>query len=295
VYTLAIPDYTGLIYGGYTPPAIVAQVAGYNATGMWMSGGLAYTTKFAPDYGRQTLPCIDNPAFKTTFDIQLSHPPDYTAVASSRMMRSSPEVGVNGHKMVRIVGQTAFHQLRVVLQTLSLKFGLFALSWQMTTFERTPLLPVYALGVNLVPNGFGVEQSSTSIGSYPVRVYYNSRIIKREFASKAAAYTARVLDQLTQIFNGVRMPFTKMDIIIVDKMKAGGMENWAATTVKAADMLNQIEPISMHTVAHEMAHMWLGNAMTISNWRQMCLEVGNHLHQSTSFYRKPSPTTTRVV
>jgi len=59
------------------------------------------------DLARQVLPCIDNPAFKATFDITLIHPLQYTPVSSGRLAQST-------------LGPSA--------------------GWQTSVFERTPVL-----------------------------------------------------------------------------------------------------------------------------------------------------------
>ena len=68
------------------------------------------------DFARQVFPCIDNPLFKATFDVTLTHPAQYTPVSSERV-RSTQVASAGG--------------------------------WSTTVFERTPILPAYAVGMFL--------------------------------------------------------------------------------------------------------------------------------------------------
>jgi aminopeptidase N len=61
---------------------------------------------------------------------------------------------------------------------------------------------------------------------------------------------------------------------MVEKFRNQGMENWAAVTLNAEYLAETTEPLRMSLVAHELTHMWIGNTITISNWRQLCLQVG---------------------
>jgi aminopeptidase N len=64
-------------------------------------------------------------------------------------------------------------------------------------------------------------------------------------------------------------------MIILEEFN-GGMENWAAVTLDAQFVVIGATPaMRFNLVAHELTHMWIGNMVTISNWRLLCLQVGS--------------------
>jgi aminopeptidase N len=57
---------------------------------------------------------------------------------------------------------------------------------------------------------------------------------------------------------------------------SGGMENWAAVTIDAQFVVNYATPaMRFDLVVHETVHMWIGNMVTIANWRLLCLQVSS--------------------
>jgi aminopeptidase N len=92
----------------------------------------AYATQMQLDHARQVLPCIDNPAFKATFDVTLTHPAHYTPISSGRLEHSTDEPSTVG--------------------------------WTTSVFERTPMLPTYVLAMDLLPPSYAIEQAVTGTG-----------------------------------------------------------------------------------------------------------------------------------
>ncbi len=141
-----------------------------------------------------------------------------------------------------------------------------------TIFERTPPLSVYLIAVAIGP--FEVSRP-VRVGSTPIRVVTlpGARRLGR-FALEAAAES---LARLERWFD-MPHPYAKLDLVALPDFAFGAMENAGAVffrdailllderTATADDRLRTAE-----TVAHELAHMWFGNLVTMAWWNDLWL------------------------
>lgn len=81
----------------------------------------------------------------------------------------------------------------------------------------------------------------------------------------------RIHEELT----GIEYPFAKYDQTIVAKFSFGGMENITATTMADTEIFAAQTPFLQglveDLVAHEIAHSWFGNNVTMNNWAELWL------------------------
>ncbi len=84
----------------------------------------------------------------------------------------------------------------------------------------------------------------------------------------------RVHEELTR----VKYPFNKYDQTIVANFQFGGMENITATTMSDTEIFAAQTPFLQgfveDLVAHEIAHSWFGNNVTMKNWAELWLNEG---------------------
>jgi len=73
----------------------------------------------------------------------------------------------------------------------------------------------------------------------------------------------------------------KCDLIAIDDFTGGAMENWGLITFRSSCLLFDESKSSTSTkqriaiiVAHELAHMWFGNLVTIEWWTHLWLKEG---------------------
>ena len=201
------------------------------------AGGRAYVfTDFEPDDARGAWPCWDEPAFKIPWQITVSIPREHTAYSNTL-----PEVQmVKGEK-----------REIVFRRTLPLSSYLVALI--AGPFDT---LPIEGLSV---PGRIVAIKGSAGMGA------------------EAARITPPILKALEQYFDR-KYPYEKLDLIAVPEFTAGAMENAAAITYRETRLL--LDPKTMSptlrrsligTTAHELAHMWFGDLVTMEWWDDLWL------------------------
>jgi len=96
----------------------------------------------------------------------------------------------------------------------------------------------------------------------------------------AAEFGPKVLQYYEELF-GIKFPLPKVDQIAVPDFSSGAMENWGLVTYTEGALLYSAEYSSQgdkqdlaNTVAHELAHQWFGNLVTMNWWTDIWLNEG---------------------
>ncbi len=199
------------------------------------------TTQFEPGYARRLAPMWDEPALKAVFDVAMVIPADQEAM--SNMPVAGTDAMEGGKKRVR--------------------------------FAQTPKMSTYLLFVaagdleRTVSSAEGVELGALTRKGDGART------------KAAMEATQRILPYFNEYF-GVKYPLPKLDQIAVPG--AGGfsaMENWGAILYFENAFL--IDPLLstqsdrqgvFNVIAHEMAHQWFGDLVTMSWWSDLWLNEG---------------------
>ena len=193
-------------------------------------------TFFEPNHARQAFPSFDEPRFKIPFQISVQVPERYTVVSNTPVATTTSSEG-----------------------------------WNVTSFEPTKPLPSYLLQVSVG------ELESVPIPG--LRVPGNIVVPKGTtgMAKIAAEQTGPIVDALEQWF-GMQYPYEKIDLIAVPEFWAGAMEQPGAVTF--ADRVILLDPDSASAnqrstlgmvIAHELAHMWFGDLVTMKWWDDLWL------------------------
>ena len=201
--------------------------------------GRAYAyTQFEAADARGAFPCWDEPGFKIPWQVTLEVPGALQAVSNTPLEKEQP--------------------------------GKPAGEWKTLTFARTPPLPSY-----LVAIAVGTFDSTPIPGlSVPGRVI--SPAGQGKLAGLAVETTPALLAALERYF-GQPYPFAKLDLIAVPE-RFGAMENAGAITFTDTILLTdpgtpsvEHRALLAYVTAHEMAHMWFGDLVTLAWWDDLWL------------------------
>ena len=195
------------------------------------------TTQFEATDARRAFPCWDEPAQKAVFDVTLVFADGYEAVSNTPIVEEKSPTP--GKKSVR--------------------------------FGETPVMSTYLL-VFVVGDLVSMEADAdgTKVGVWTTRGKENQ-------AGFALDTSVKLLGYFNEYF-GIPYPLPKLDHIAIPDFAAGAMENWGCVTYRETALLVDPENSSAGTrqrvaevVAHEMAHMWFGDLVTMEWWDDLWL------------------------
>ena len=219
-------------------------------------------TQFEANSARLALPCFDEPEFKARFTVEVITSKDY------QVLSNMPPRAVHHHDT----------------QSEDIK------TWH---FQPTPPMSTYLLAIVIgklqsaqreidLPKE-GVWKST----EYFVEPEGNSKRILQvwgipsqvdtlEFAADAAAAIVPFYEDALQ----VAYALPKLDLVAIPDFAAGAMENWGlityrqiALSVSPTSSLNDKRYVTI-IIAHELAHQWFGNLVTMSWWNDLWLNEG---------------------
>ncbi len=198
-------------------------------------------TNFEPASERQFMPSWDEPGDKAVLALTVDIPVDRVAI--SNMPAASTKPLANGRKRVR-----------------------FAPTPRMSTY-------LYFLGIG------DFERITTKADGIEVGVAVNRG--DTEKARYALGEAARILHYYNDYF-GIRYPLPKLDLVLAPGQITGGsMENWGAIFYSQNHLLFDPKLSTdadrrqvFLVVAHEMAHQWFGDLVTMSWWDNLWLNEG---------------------
>lgn len=194
------------------------------------------TTQFEAADARRAFPCWDEPEAKATFDVSLILDKSLMAISNMPVV-SKKKVGK-----------------KVLLK-----------------FARTPIMSTYLLYL-----GVGdFEHVEDKLGKVSIRVVTTKG--KKEQGRLALEFVKKFLSYYQEYF-GIAYPLPKLDLIALPDFASGAMENWGAITFRESALLFDPSSSSKATkqhiaeiIAHEIAHQWFGNLVTMKWWNDLWL------------------------
>ena len=195
------------------------------------------TTQFESVDARRAFPCWDEPDRKAVFEVTLTIDRDVDAFSNSPIVD------------VRRVGDK-----NVVRFSPTMKMSTYLVAFIVGQLETT---------------------ETVDVDGVPLRVVFTPG--KRKLADFALAIGAFSLRFFTEYFD-IPYPGEKVDLVAIPDFAAGAMENLGCITFRDTALL--IDPTSAaraelervaDVVAHEMAHMWFGDLVTMGWWEGIWL------------------------
>jgi len=198
-------------------------------------------TQFEPTDARRAFPSFDEPAFKATYDISLVVDANDTGISNSPIATDTPGPGAGKH---------------------TIKF--------LTTPKMSTYLVAFLVGDFQCSTG---EQDSVAI-----------RVCSTPEKLALTPYGVDVAKYVLHYYNdyfGIPYPLKKLDLIALPDFEAGAMENFGAITYRETDLLIDAKNASIDAkkrvdlvIAHEMAHQWFGDLVTMQWWDNIWLNEG---------------------
>ncbi|GIY10547.1 glutamyl aminopeptidase [Caerostris extrusa] len=144
----------------------------------------------------------------------------------------------------------------------------------LTRFERSPPMSTYLLGVVVCDFPFSEVLTETGV---KVRLYAAPHRLEK--GGYALDIATRILSFYEKYF-GIPYPLKKLDLVSIPDMTYDGMENWGIITFRDEDLMydNTSSLAKKYKVAiliaHELAHMWFGDLVTMEWWDDVWLNEG---------------------
>jgi aminopeptidase N len=198
-------------------------------------------TQFEATDARRAFPSFDEPALKATFDIALIVDAGDTVISNTNMISDNPGP---------VAGKHTLH------------------------FATTPKMSTYLVAF-LVGDFQCTEGKSDGV---PIRACSTpDKVQLTKFALESAKYVLHYYDT----YFGIKYPMPKLDMVALPDFEAGAMENFGCITYRETDLLTDTKTGDIPSkkrvavvVAHEMAHQWFGDMVTMQWWDNLWLNEG---------------------
>jgi aminopeptidase N len=193
-----------------------------------------------PVDARRIFPCWDEPAFKASFALSVTVPQEFRAFSNMPVAREQPSG--DGRKRV--------------------------------DFDATPRMSSYlfVLAAGELDRLSG-DADGVAVG-----------VVTTRGKSGQGRYALDSAIELLKYYNdyfGVKYPLPKLDLIAIPGGFGGAMENWGGITFFESRLLFDPQSTSpgarrgiFIVLAHEMAHQWFGDLVTMAWWDNLWLNEG---------------------
>nr|XP_010947842.1 endoplasmic reticulum aminopeptidase 2 isoform X1 [Camelus bactrianus] len=198
-------------------------------------------TDFEPTEARMAFPCFDEPLFKANFSIKIRRESRHIALSNMPKIKT---VEVDGGLLEDHFGTTV-------------KMSTYLIAYIVCDFNSV---------------------SGTASSGVKVSVYASpDKWSQTHYALEASL---KLLDFYEKYFD-IQYPLPKLDLVAIPDFASGAMENWGLITYRETSLL--FDPKTSSTsdklwitevIAHELAHQWFGNLVTMEWWNDIWLNEG---------------------
>ncbi len=199
------------------------------------------TTQFEATDARRAFPCFDEPAQKAVFHVSLIVSKGKTTISNTL------PVSVSEHEA----------------------------GYEIVKYSPTPKMSTYLLA--FIVGDFEYIEAKTKRG-VQVRVFTTPG--KKHQADFALSCAVKTLDFYEKYFD-IKYPLENLDMVAIPDFSSGAMENWGLITYRESALLVDEDTSSISNkqwvalvIAHELAHQWFGNLVTMEWWTHLWLNEG---------------------
>lgn len=189
-----------------------------------------------PYNANKMYPHFDQPDMKASYKLQVTAPADWQVISALREQK----ITRNGAQKI----------------------------WE---FPPTARIPSYIFPLHAGPYRVWEDNS----GSVPLRLFARQELAQYVNAQEWFLFTQQSFDFFNNYF-GLPYPFVKYDQLVVPDFNSSAMENLGAVTFNeffvSRGVKTRVERMRHgNVIAHEMAHMWFGNLVTMEWWNGLWL------------------------
>ncbi len=189
---------------------------------------------------RVAFPCFDEPSYKATFDLTATIDKGDTAISNGEVLSDTPGPGDK-------------HTIK---------------------FATSPKMSSYLVALTVG------DWKCVSDHTDGVKVSVCTVPGKENLTAFPLAASKAFLHYYDSYY-GIKYPLPKLDNIAVPDFQAGAMENWGAIIYRESALLIDEKTASVdakqevsEVIAHEMAHQWFGDLVTMAWWDDIWLNEG---------------------